>query len=470
MKIVDADEDFGTTIDQETSKMANVGKLSFKSNDDAEISILDDDEEEDEPIVVLVNNRVDELKMIGKFKSTSWNNVDPEDTLSKIKQEINSPSPSHSDVHNNNRPIKVEPIDRLERRRHDSSDSDISIKRSRHGQIEKSRRHDSSDSDRSLEKPGRRNKSRSPSNHSIEKRKKTEQRRRHDLSDSDQSLERRPTKKENDDNSGRKRHCSPNSDKSVERRRNRKEKTRTLSDKRRHSPDSDQSVERRSSRTAKTSRNDQDSNRQIIKAEPDEETIACKIRRRHSSDSDISVDRNRTNNEDRKSKNSERSSRIDNNSSKLNEPVKRKAQYDKDRGRKKKRELTEEEKKRQEELKKKYEVWNKGVKQVKDRQEKLDEMADLIDKPLARYRDDKDLDEHLKTQLLEEDPMSEYMHKKAVAENKSSGNAPKVSIKPKYKGQAPANRYGILPGYRWDGVDRSNGFENKLLSQANVKK
>jgi pre-mRNA-splicing factor CWC26 len=90
------------------------------------------------------------------------------------------------------------------------------------------------------------------------------------------------------------------------------------------------------------------------------------------------------------------------------------------------------------------------------RKEELEEARFM---PLARTIDDEDLNRELKSQQRWNDPAAMFL--KPESEKRS------VSGRPVYKGPAPPNRYGIRPGYRWDGVDRGNGWEAERFKAQN---
>eukprot|EP00487_Bulimina_marginata_P012201 TRINITY_DN8332_c0_g1_i1.p1 TRINITY_DN8332_c0_g1~~TRINITY_DN8332_c0_g1_i1.p1 ORF type:complete len:140 (-),score=38.11 TRINITY_DN8332_c0_g1_i1:3-422(-) len=71
---------------------------------------------------------------------------------------------------------------------------------------------------------------------------------------------------------------------------------------------------------------------------------------------------------------------------------------------------------------------------------------------IARYKDDALMNMELEKEHRAEDPLNKMEGYKAT-------NVDMMNDRPFYKGKAWPNRYGILPGYRWDGVDRSNAFE-----------
>ncbi|KAF8311004.1 hypothetical protein DL93DRAFT_2083967 [Clavulina sp. PMI_390] len=104
--------------------------------------------------------------------------------------------------------------------------------------------------------------------------------------------------------------------------------------------------------------------------------------------------------------------------------------------------------------------WGKGLVQRQEQQHRLRELELEKTRDVARYADDVELNSIQKQESRWNDPAASFL----------SNPKTKTPRKPEYSGPPPPpNRYGIKPGYRWDGVDRSNGFESKLFQRSNER-
>jgi len=79
--------------------------------------------------------------------------------------------------------------------------------------------------------------------------------------------------------------------------------------------------------------------------------------------------------------------------------------------------------------------------------------------------DDEKLNEEYRDAVRFGDPMAPLLARRIEKKNKKANK----SNKKEYQGFCPPNRFGIRPGFEWDGVDRSNQFEAKLFKQVNEK-
>lgn len=153
--------------------------------------------------------------------------------------------------------------------------------------------------------------------------------------------------------------------------------------------------------------------------------------------------------------------------------------------------------------------WGKSSVQKEMEIERLQELAEVAAGPFARTADDPKLEKARKEALHEGDPMYEhFMRQRRVEEENSresydlegsrseawggrgsnasknssseGGDAPQRTRKrkkPTYSGpNVTPNRFSVgsnskpvLPGYRWDGVDRSNKLEKKILLRMNER-
>ncbi|KAK3068673.1 Pre-mRNA-splicing factor cwc26 [Teratosphaeriaceae sp. CCFEE 6253] len=120
----------------------------------------------------------------------------------------------------------------------------------------------------------------------------------------------------------------------------------------------------------------------------------------------------------------------------------------------------EDERKKQEELESR-----KGDVQRREKEERKADLAEAKVMGIARYADDAKLNDELKDRERWNDPMAQLL-----ATKKSTRSGKSKSSGKSYQGAFEPNRYGIRPGWRWDGVDRGNGFERKWFAARNKAK
>ena len=108
----------------------------------------------------------------------------------------------------------------------------------------------------------------------------------------------------------------------------------------------------------------------------------------------------------------------------------------------------------------------KGDVQRREKEDRKQALEDARVMGVARYADDAQLNEELKEQQRWNDPMAQMI---TTTSKSKSGKGRRGGGKT-YQGAFEPNRYGIRPGWRWDGVDRSNGFEKKWFQARNKAK
>lgn len=117
--------------------------------------------------------------------------------------------------------------------------------------------------------------------------------------------------------------------------------------------------------------------------------------------------------------------------------------------------------------------WGKGSVQKQDIVDAQQELLAISAEPFARTADNPRLEAHRKAIIRDGDPMAAFLAaKNQSTKSESTQSEAGVAVKKRlvYSGPTPTpNRFGIRPGYRWDAVNRGNGFEHKMLTRMNDK-
>lgn len=116
-------------------------------------------------------------------------------------------------------------------------------------------------------------------------------------------------------------------------------------------------------------------------------------------------------------------------------------------------------------------AWGGGLKQQHTKEEEMADLVRIAAQPFARFEPDEKYMEELKERQDWNDPMRKFQDECGSVASASAGapGAHEKKAKPKCPHPPWLNRFGILPGYRWDGKVRGNDFEKRWLEAKNTR-
>lgn len=103
--------------------------------------------------------------------------------------------------------------------------------------------------------------------------------------------------------------------------------------------------------------------------------------------------------------------------------------------------------------------YTSGLVQQADRERRRDE--ERKEQAFSRSRDDAGLNRGQRQKQLWGDPLHKVWHMDTSRASSSACHEPRALVW--------GNRYGIAPGRRWDGIDRTNGWEKKRAMLLNER-